>query len=102
MFRICSKELEVKIAFSGAGYIINIHARAAQAQDALELAAVVEKYSDKSASLAKMFGIQHRYESIEQMLDAEDVDALVISTPNFLNAPQAIAALNAGVHVLVE
>lgn len=102
MFRISSKELEVKIAFSGAGYIINIHARAAQAQDALELAAVVEKYSDKSASLAKMFGIQHRYESIEQMLDAEDVDALVIGTPNFLHAPQAIAALNAGVHVLVE
>jgi predicted dehydrogenase len=30
------------------------------------------------------------------------VDALVIGTPNFLHAPQAIAALKAGVHVLVE
>ena len=39
---------------------------------------------------------------MEQMLTAGGVDALVIGTPNFLHAPQAIAALEAGVHVLVE
>lgn len=92
----------MKIAFAGAGYIINIHAQAAQAQPGVELSAVVEKYSDKAASLAKMFNIKHRYETIEQMLDAGEVDALVIGTPNFLHAPQAIAALEAGVHVMVE
>ena len=92
----------MKIAFSGAGYIINIHARAAQAQPEMELAAVVERYSDKSAGLAKIFNIKHRFETVEQLLQAGDVDALVIGTPNFLHASQAIAALNAGLHVLVE
>lgn len=92
----------MKIAFAGAGYIINIHARAAQAQEGVELAAVVEKYSDKSAALAKMFNIRHRYETVEDLLRAGDVDALVIGTPNFLHASQAIAALQAGVHVMVE
>jgi predicted dehydrogenase len=57
----------MKIAFAGAGYIINIHARAAQAQRDVELAAVVEKYSDKSAGLAKIFDIKDRYETVEQM-----------------------------------
>lgn len=92
----------MKIAFAGAGYIINIHAKAAQAQPDVELVAVVEKYSDKSAGLAKIFNIEHRYETVEQMLAAGGVDAMVVGTPNFLHAPQAIAALKAGVHVLVE
>lgn len=92
----------MKIAFAGAGYIINIHAKAAQAQKGVELDAVVEKYSDKSAALAEKFYIPNRYETIEQLLKAGKVDALVIGTPNFLHAPQAIAALKAGVHVLVE
>jgi predicted dehydrogenase len=92
----------MKIAFAGAGYIINIHAQAAQAQKDMELIAVVEKYSEKAAALAKKFGIKNQYETVEQLLKSGNVDALVIGTPNFLHAPQAIAALKAGVHVLVE
>lgn len=92
----------MKIAFAGAGYIINIHAKAAQAQKGVELAAVVEKYPERSAALAAKFNLKHQYETVEQLLKSSRVDALVIGTPNFLHAPQAIAALKAGVHVLVE
>jgi predicted dehydrogenase len=92
----------MKIAFAGAGYIINIHAKAAKAQKDVELTAVVEKYSDKAAALAQKFRIKNQYETVEQMLKAGGVDALVIGTPNFLHASQAIAALKAEVHVMVE
>lgn len=92
----------MKIAFAGAGYIINIHARAVKAQKDVELTAVVEKFSDKSAALAQKFQIKDQYHTVEEMLKAGAVDALVIGTPNFLHAPQAIAALRAGVHVMVE
>ena len=92
----------MKIAFAGAGYIINIHANAAKAQKDVELQAVVEKFSDKSAALAQKYRIKNQYHTVEEMLKAGKVDALVIGTPNFLHAPQAIAALKAGVHVMVE
>jgi predicted dehydrogenase len=92
----------MKIGFAGAGYIINIHAQAAQAQKDVVLSAVVEKYSGKGSALAQKFSIEDQYETVEQMLKAGKVDALVIGTPNFLHAPQAIAALRAGVHVMVE
>jgi predicted dehydrogenase len=93
----------MKIAFAGAGYIINIHAKAAKAQKGVQLAAVVEKFAtEKSAALSKKFGIKKQYDTVEQMLKAGDVDALVIGTPNYLHAPQAIGALKAGVHVMVE
>jgi predicted dehydrogenase len=92
----------MKIAFAGAGYIINIHAQAAQAHRDIELYAVIEKFPEKAIPFAQKFGIRHQYDTVEQMLKAGGVDALVIGTPNFLHAPQAIAALKAGVHVMVE
>jgi predicted dehydrogenase len=92
----------MKVAFAGAGYIINIHAQAAVLQPDVELTAVVEKFPDKADALAKKFNIKHQYATIEQMLTNENMDALVIGTPNYLHAPQTIAALEAGVHVLVE
>jgi predicted dehydrogenase len=94
--------MTLRIAFAGAGYIINIHAKAAKAQKDVQLAAVVEKYSDKSAALAQKFKIKNQYHTVEELLKAGGVDALVIGTPNFLHAPQAIAALKAGVSVMVE
>ncbi len=92
----------MKIAFAGAGYIINIHAKAARAQKDVQLAALVEKHSEKSAALAQKFKIKNQYASVEELLRAGGVDALVIGTPNYLHAPQAIAALKAGVSVMVE
>lgn len=92
----------MRIAVSGAGYIIDIHAKAAKAQQDVELVAVVEKFPDKASLLAKKFRIKNQYETIEQMLATGAIDALVIGTPNFLHASQAIAALKAGVHVMVE
>ena len=92
----------MNIAFTGAGYIANIHALAAQNQPGVDLIAVVEKHSDRSSGFAEKFGIDCCYPSVEALLDERHVDALVIGTPNFLHAPQAIAVLERGVHVMVE
>jgi len=51
---------------------------------------------------AKHFNIPRQYENVEAMLNDGIVDALVVSTPNYLHASQTIPALNAGVHVMVE
>jgi len=95
------KMTTLKIAFAGTGYINKIHARAAQACG-LELYAVVNHKPDSMLTFAKQFNIPHQYSTIEAMLKEGGVDALVVGTPNYLHAPQAIAALNAGVHVMVE
>jgi predicted dehydrogenase len=94
--------MSLKIAFTGAGYIANIHAEAALNQPDVELVAVVEKYSDKSEAFAGKFRIKCCFASVEDLLDEGDVDALVIGTPNYLHQPQAITALERGIHVMVE
>lgn len=93
--------MSIKIAFAGTGYINKIHAQAAQ-NLGLELAAVVNHKVDSMVAFAERFNITRQYETIEVMLNDGGVDALVVSTPNYLHAPQAITALNAGVQVMVE
>jgi predicted dehydrogenase len=92
----------MKIAFAGAGYIINIHAQAATVQKGVELVAVVNRFSKKAQALTQKFNIKYHYETVEQLLEKGGVDALVIGTPNYLHASQTISALKAGVHVMVE
>lgn len=91
----------MKIAFAGTGYINKIHALAAKTAGA-ELAAVVNHQPESMAKFAAEFEIQSQYASLETLLKDGGVDALVVSTPNYLHAEQTIAALEAGVHVLVE
>ena len=91
----------MKIAFAGTGYINKIHAQAAK-NLGLELAAVVNHKVDSMAAFAKEFGIPRQYETVEALLNDGIAEAMVVSTPNYLHAPQAIAALKAGVPVMVE
>lgn len=91
----------MKIAFAGTGYINKVHARAAQTCG-LELMAVVNHKAESMAAFGNEFGITRQYKDIEEMLKDGQIDALVVSTPNYLHSPQTIAALNVGVHVMVE
>lgn len=94
--------MTLKLAFTGTGYISKVHARAAQKQPDVELVAVVNHRPESMAAFAAEFGIPRQYACIEGLLQDGDVDAVSINTPNYLHAPQTIAALEAGVHVMVE
>jgi len=91
----------MKIAFAGTGYINKVHAQAAR-NLGLESEAVVNHKADSMIEFGKQFGIARQYTDVESLLKDGNVDALVISTPNYLHKLQTIAALNAGVHVMVE
>ncbi|HSF82567.1 MAG TPA: Gfo/Idh/MocA family oxidoreductase [Anaerolineales bacterium] len=94
--------MKVKIAVTGTGYISTIHARAAQAQRDARLVAAVSRNPPASQDFADQFGIGRIFPTVEALLAETSLDALVIGTPNALHAPQTIAALRAGVHVMVE
>jgi predicted dehydrogenase len=56
---------------------------------------VLEKASQQS-------GIKSIYTDYNEALRREDVNAVVIATPNFLHSPIALAAIAAGKHVMCE
>ncbi len=94
--------MSLKIALAGTGYISKIHAKAAQILPNVELAAVVNHRPESMAAFATEFHIRRQYPTVEALLQEGGVDAISINTPNYLHAPQTIAALEAGVHVMVE
>ena len=57
----------------------------------------VLKYSGDNLNIAP----NHRYRIFDDMMES-DIDAVVIATPMQCHVPQAIAALEAGKHVLSE
>ena len=54
------------------------------------------------AQFAKEYHIPRQYLQLSDLLQDGGVDALIVSTPNYLHAEQTIAGLEAGLHVLVE
>ena len=93
----------LRLAFIGAGGIAqNQHMpRFAEMAD-VELVAASDPNQDALNAVATKFGIEKHYSDWKQMLKQEELDAVSVCTPNFLHAPAAIDALNAGCHVLVE
>ena len=92
----------LKIAFTGTGHISRVHARAARGLADLEAVAVVNHRPGSMADFSAQFSIERQYASVKGLLADGGPDILCVSTPNYLHAPQAIAALEAGIHVLVE
>jgi predicted dehydrogenase len=95
----------LKIAFTGTGYISKIHAQAAQSLQAshgVELVAVVNHQAPSRATFAQTYNIPRQYITVEELLSDGDVDALIVSTPNYLHAHESILALQRGVAVMVE
>ena len=94
--------MPTRIATSGAGYIARLHALSARQLPEVELTAVVNHRPETAAKFAAEFGIQRTYASVDELLREGGVDALLVNTPNYLHAAETIAALRAGVHVMVE
>jgi predicted dehydrogenase len=94
--------MKIRVAILGAGYIGEIHAKAVESQPNAELVAVVEPIEEKARGFALRHSIAGIYSSLDVLLNDHAADAVIIATPNYLHAPQAISSLEAGLHVLIE
>jgi len=90
----------VKIGIIGCGLIGEKRARAtAAAGDAVSLVADVQP--ERAASLAKVAGAKPCADW-KEVVSSRDVDAVIVATPHDALAEIALAAVEAGKHVLVE
>ena len=67
-----------------------------------ELFAVSRANSEQAESFAKEFGARTWYSTSEELVADDEIQAVYIATPVYLHAEQAIAAAEAGKHVLCE
>jgi predicted dehydrogenase len=98
---VAKKTLKIALVGVGAAAQVN-HIPALKKVEGLELVALCDRDPEKAQRVAQKFGIPAAVGRIEELLEIEDLDAVDVCTPNYLHAPMAIAALEAGKHVLCE
>lgn len=67
-----------------------------------QVVAVCDTDSERLAEVAQQYDVPHSFQDYEQMLESGRINAVVVCTPQFLHAPQAVAALRRNIHVLSE
>lgn len=92
----------LKVAVIGAGYWGPNLARNFKASQAWELCAIVDMDVERALKIAGPLGDVPVFASLEDLLNAGDVDAVAIATPARTHHGVAMTAMRAGKHVLVE
>jgi len=99
-----SSPSKLRYAIIGAGGIAGAHMGYLAKFEDVELVALADVNTASMLKHAKTYNIPEAncFTDYEKMLKAIKPDAVSVCTPNGLHAPNAIAALEAGAHVLVE
>jgi predicted dehydrogenase len=97
---------KIGIAIQGAGTVSSGHLRAYLNDPRCEVVAIGSRTKEGAAAKAREVGLDPGrlalYDSVDELVDDPRVDALSICTPHTRHAADAIAAANAGKHLLVE
>lgn len=92
---------KVKVGIVGIGWWSDVLAEVVKSSDSLELRACYTRSADKAAAFAARFDCAAA-SSYEAMLALDDLEAVILTTPNSAHRSGAEAAAAAGKHVFVE
>lgn len=89
----------INVGFAGFGFAgRTLHAPLVLAAGMRITAAVTSRQAELAATVPDAQAVN----SVDELVSRDDVDLVVIVTPNQLHVPQALLALNAGKHVVVD
>jgi predicted dehydrogenase len=86
----------------GAGLFGENHALVYSRLPGVELVAVCDQNEERAREIAERYGARIHYTDYEQLLANPDIGAVSIATPDFAHTEIALAAAQAGKHILCE
>ncbi|MEF3302941.1 Gfo/Idh/MocA family protein [Paenibacillus sp. GYB003] len=92
----------IVLGMIGSGDISNRFFEQAARLEGVRFAATCAKHLDNAKRKAEKYGVARAYDDYETMMDEEELDAVVVTTPHSVHAEPALAAMNRGLHVLNE
>jgi len=97
-----SADRPLRAAVAGTGRMGANHVRTLAEMDGVRLAAVCDADRQAAERVAARHFVPAVYDSLETMLEREELDALVIALPTAAHYAAALAAIDRGVPVLLE
>lgn len=92
----------IQVATIGTSMITRRFAAAVREVDGIELACVYSRDPGRAAEAAKELGAPSSESDLDRLLASPGIDAIYVASPNIVHHRQALAAIAAGKHVLVE
>ena len=93
---------KIRVAIVGTGYIAHYHARAAHETAGAELVAVAGTSLEKARGFAEKHQCARAYDHVDALAADDEIDAVVLATPNRLHLPHGRQLMEAGKHLLVD
>ncbi|MFA6977783.1 MAG: Gfo/Idh/MocA family oxidoreductase [Ignavibacteriaceae bacterium] len=94
---------QVKIGIVGLGSIAQlVHLPMLKKLNNATITAVSEVNKNRLLNVGEKFGIKNKYVNYEEMLDQEDLDAVIIATPTDTHLPIALACIERKKYILIE
>jgi myo-inositol 2-dehydrogenase/D-chiro-inositol 1-dehydrogenase len=94
--------IQTKVALAGFGAWGQMHARAIAAIAGAEVVAILVRSETARDAALQIAPSARLYDSLDELLAQPDVDVVNVLLPNHLHAQTAVAAMQAGRHVLIE
>jgi len=91
----------MRCAVVGCGVIGALHSETIQALPDAELAVVVDEVADRATAYGERYGVESST-AYDEVLKRSDIDTVAVCVPSGLHTALAVAALQAGKHVIIE
>jgi predicted dehydrogenase len=92
----------VRVGLVGSQFVSTIHAEALKRVSGAELFAVTSPTGDHAEQFALRHGVRHHFRDVRKMIEASELDLVVLGCPNDLHCEYTELAAMAGKHVICE
>jgi UDP-N-acetyl-2-amino-2-deoxyglucuronate dehydrogenase len=92
----------VKFGLIGCGRISENHFKAIEKNDSAEITCCCDIIRERADEKAKEFGIKNVYTDYKEMLEKEQLDAVMLCTPSGMHPEMGIYAAGKNLHVVTE
>jgi len=91
----------IKVGIIGLGHMGLLHLRNSRFIEGIKVVAAADK-SKKALTEAKGYGVRNLFKDYKDLLEVPDLNAVIISLPNFLHMKSIVEAAEKGLHIFVE
>jgi predicted dehydrogenase len=93
----------LRVGIIGIGWwALTRHAPRLRERSDVEIVAIARRNPEALADAKKILGVEDAYTDWRRLLDQSDLDAVIVTTPHHAHTDPTLAALERGLHVLVE
>ena len=93
---------DIGIGIIGAGQVAQYHLEALAKTPEAKVISLYDVAPDRASRTAAAFDVSHVDQTLENLLDRSEIDAVIVATPPAAHRAQTMMALAAGRHVLCE